>query len=143
MATTMEIGRQCAEPLGERTHASVLVIDDDPHVSEMLQDFLAELGYVADVATTGDEALRRVSVKRPDAVILDMHLPDTTGPELLARLRGLDSSLPIVMLSGDADDDVARRLLAAGASRYLQKPCDFTVLEQTISGAIGAGRKDV
>ena len=122
-------------------HASILVVDDEPHVSEMLQEFFLELGYTVDVATTGGEALSRASSKRPDAVILDMRLPDMTGDQLLTRLRALDGSLSIVMLSGDADDDVARRTVAAGAFQYLQKPFDFEVLQQTITRAVRAGRE--
>jgi CheY-like chemotaxis protein len=107
----------------------------------MLQEFFLELGYTVDVAATGGEALSRASSKRPDAVILDMRLPDMTGGQLLTRLRTLDGSLSIVMLSGDADADVARRTVAAGAFQYLQKPFDFEVLQQTITGAIRAGRE--
>ena len=81
---------------------SILVVDDEPHVSEMLEEYFAELGYSVDVATTGDEALRLAVAKRPDAVILDMRLPDMSGEQLLAKLRTLDGSLPIVMLSGYA-----------------------------------------
>jgi DNA-binding response OmpR family regulator len=121
---------------------SILVVDDEPHVSEMLQEFFADLGYSVDVAATGAEAFRRASSKRPDAVILDMRLPDTTGDQLLTRLRTLDGSLPIVMLSGDVDDDVARRTMAAGAVQYLHKPFDFAVLERTITRAVGAVRED-
>jgi len=108
---------------------------------DMLQEFFLELGYAVDVATTGDEAVRRASSKRPDAVILDMRLPDTTGDQLLTRLRTLDGSVPIVMLSGDTDDDVARRTVAAGAFQYLQKPFDFELLQQTITRAVVAGRE--
>ena len=120
---------------------SILVVDDEPHVSELLQEFFVELGYSVDVASTGDEAFRRAESRRPDAVILDMRLPDTTGDQLLRRLRTLDDSLPIVMLSGDADDEVARRILAAGATQYLCKPFDFDVLQRTISGAVDAVRE--
>ena len=127
------------DPMSE--HASILVVDDEPHVSDMLQEFFLELGYAVDVATTGDEAVRRASSKRPDAVILDMRLPDTTGDQLLTRLRTLDGSVPIVMLSGDTDDDVARRTVAAGAFQYLQKPFDFELLQQTITRAVVAGRE--
>jgi DNA-binding NtrC family response regulator len=117
---------------------SILVIDDEPHVSDMLQEYLAELGYAVEVAKTGDEAVRRVSAKRPDALLLDMHLPDTTGEQLLARLLAMDASLPIVMLSGDIDRDVARRTMAAGAFQYLQKPFEFDELEHTIARAVDA-----
>jgi DNA-binding NtrC family response regulator len=120
---------------------SILVVDDEPHVSEMLEEYFAELGYSVNVATTGDEALRLTAVKRPDAVILDMRLPDTTGEQLLAKLLTLDASLPIVMLSGYIEADMARRAIAAGALQYLQKPFDFDLLRRTIVEAIETGRE--
>lgn len=122
--------------------ASILVIDDEPHVSDMLQEYFAELGYAVEVAKTGEAAVRAVSSARPDVVLLDMHLPDATGEQLLARLLAFDASLPIVMLSGDLDRDLARRLVAAGAFRYLQKPFDFEELEHTVVRAVEASREE-
>jgi DNA-binding response OmpR family regulator len=122
----------------------ILVVDDEPHVSEMLQEYFADLGYAVTVATTGGEALRVAAANRPDAVILDMHLPDTTGDQLLAKFRALDSSLSIVMLSGDVEDDIARRqMMEAGALQYLHKPFDFSLLRRTIDEAVEAGRECV
>lgn len=121
----------------------ILVVDDEPHVSEMLQEYFADLGYAVTVATTGGEALRVATANRPDAVILDMHLPDTTGDQLLAKFRALDSSLSIVMLSGDGEDDTARQMIEAGAMRYLQKPFDFSLLRRTIDEAVEVGRECV
>ena len=121
----------------------ILVVDDEPHVSGLLEEYFAGLGYAVNVATTGDEALRAAGASRPDAVILDMHLPDTTGGQLLAKFRALDSSIPVVMLSGDGEDDVARQMIAAGAMQYLHKPFDFTLLRRTIVDAVEAGRECV
>jgi len=121
----------------------ILVVDDEPHVSQMLEEYFVGLGYAVSVATTGHEALRLAAESRPDAVLLDMHLPDTTGDQMLAKLRALDSSLPVVMLSGDAEDDTAREMVAAGALQYLQKPFDFTRLRRTIAEAVEAGRECV
>jgi DNA-binding response OmpR family regulator len=119
----------------------ILVVDDEAHVSEMLEEYFAELGYAVQVATTGGEALALVMAERPDAVILDMRLPDTTGDQLLAKFWALDSSLPIVMLSGNDEEDTARQMIAAGALQYLQKPFDFNLLRQTVVAAVDAGRE--
>jgi DNA-binding response OmpR family regulator len=119
---------------------SILVVDDDLHVSEMLEELLIELGYSVDVARTGDEGFRRAVTKRPDAVILDVSLPDTTGEQVLAKLRSHDESLPVIMLSGHTDEDIAHRAVAAGAIGYLHKPFDFDVLCRTLSEAVAAGR---
>lgn len=121
----------------------ILVIDDEPHVSEMLREFFADLGYAVTVATTGREALRLVEENRPDAVILDMGLPDTTGDQLLPKLLALDSSLSVVMLSGHLEEDMARKAVAAGALRYLQKPFDFNRLRGTIVEAVEVSRECV
>ena len=121
----------------------ILIVDDEPHVSEMLQEYFADLGYAVTVATTGSEALRVAAANRPDAVILDMHLPDTTGDQLLAKFRALDSSLSIVMLSGDGEDDIARQMIEAGAMQYLSKPFDFSLLRRTIDVAVETGRECV
>ena len=121
----------------------ILVVDDEPHVSEMLAEYLGDLGYAVTVATTGADALRMAAESRPDAVLLDMRLPDTTGDRLLAKLLALDNSLPIVMLSGDGEDGIARQMIAAGALDYLSKPFDFTVFRRTIVEAVEAGRECV
>jgi len=121
----------------------ILVVDDEPHVSGMLEEYFVGLGYAVSVATTGHEALRLAAESRPDAVLLDMHLPDTTGDQMLAKLRALDNSLPVVVLSGDAEEDTAREMVAAGALQYLQKPFDFARLRRTIAEAVEAGRECV
>ena len=121
----------------------ILVVDDEPHVSGMLEEYFVGLGYAVSVATTGHEALRLAAESRPDAVLLDMHLPDTTGDQMLAKLRALDNSLPVIMLSGDAEEDTAREMVAAGALQYLQKPFDFARLRRTIAEAVEAGRECV
>jgi len=121
----------------------ILVVDDEPYISEMLEEYFVGLGYAVSVATTGHEALRLAAASRPDAVLLDMHLPDTTGDQMLAKLRALDSSLPVVVLSGDAEEDTAQQMVAAGALQYVQKPFDFARLRRTIAEAVEAGRECV
>ena len=120
---------------------SILVVDDDLQVNEMLEELLIELGYSVDVATTGDEGFRRAATKRPDAVILDVSLPDTTGDQVLAKLRSHDESRSVIMVSGHTDEEIARRAVAGGAIGYLRKPFDFNVLCRTISEAVAAGRR--
>jgi DNA-binding response OmpR family regulator len=119
---------------------AILLVDDERHVSEMLREFFSELGYSVGVATTGEDALRHVRHRRPDAVLLDMRLPDTTGERLLARLRVVDGTLAIVMLTGDVDDDLPRRAAEAGALACLRKPFDFDELERTMARAVACGR---
>jgi DNA-binding response OmpR family regulator len=76
------------------------------------------------VAPDGETGLRLAVAERPDLVLLDLHLPDLPGDEVLRELR-LDArtrSIPVVVLSADATEDRIRRLVAAGARTYLTKP---------------------
>jgi DNA-binding response OmpR family regulator len=119
---------------------SILIVDDELAVAEMLRDIFEGQGYAVDCAANGGDALMLASLSRPDTVILDMKLPDTTGADVLARIRGLDDSIPVVMLSGSDDEEVARALLKAGAIDYLSKPFQFDQLTQTIALAVEVGR---
>ena len=78
-------------------------------------------------AAQGTIGLDLVRAHLPDLVILDLHLPDVSGADVLAALRAdpQTASVPVVVLSADASPVQARRLLAAGALRYLTKPVDL------------------
>jgi two-component system, OmpR family, response regulator MprA len=122
------------------SRGSILIVDDEPAVAEMLRDIFVSQGYVVDGASNGGDALMLASLSRPDAVILDIKLPDTSGAEVLARIRALDESIPVVMLSGSDDEDMARSLLKAGAMDYLRKPFQFDQLIQAVSLAVEVGK---
>lgn len=120
---------------------SILIVDDEPAVAEMLRDIFLSQGYSVDGASNGGDALMLASLSRPDAVVLDIKLPDTSGAEVLARIHDLDVSIPVVMLSGSDDEDMARTLLKAGAMDYIRKPFQFDQLTQAVSLAVEVGKK--
>ena len=128
-------------PSETTVRGSILIVDDEPAVAEMLCDIFVGEGYAVDVASNGGDALMLASLSRPDAVILDMQLPDTTGAEVLGRIKALDASIAVVMLSGSDDEDTARTLLKAGAMDYLRKPFQFDRLTQTLALAVEIGRQ--
>lgn len=100
----------------------VLVVDDDPAVRESLRRSLAFNGYQIDLAPDGEQALRSISVSRPDAVILDVMMPRLDGLATCRALRAAGDDIPILMLT--ARDEVSDRVagLDAGADDYLPKP---------------------
>jgi DNA-binding response OmpR family regulator len=122
------------------SRGSILIVDDEPAVAEMLCDIFTSQGYAVDGASNGGDALMLASLSRPDAVVLDIKLPDTTGAEVLARLQQLDDSIPVVMLSGSDDEELARTLLKAGAMDYIRKPFQFDQLTQAVSLAVEVGK---
>jgi DNA-binding response OmpR family regulator len=124
------------------THqGSILIVDDEPDIGTMLTEDLRPRGYKVDVALHGGDAVMLASIERPDAVILDLMLPEISGERIFQQLRELDPSIAIVLLTGMADETVARALLRAGAFDYLRKPPDFERLHAAIALAVAAGRE--
>jgi len=101
--------------------ARILVVDDEPQFLRALVTNLRGAGYDVDSAATSAEALSAAALRPPDAVILDLLLPDGTGTELTRELRAW-SDAPILLVSavGDADEKIAA--LDAGADDYVTKP---------------------
>ncbi|MBF6172656.1 response regulator transcription factor [Nocardia blacklockiae] len=100
----------------------ILVVDDDRAVRESLRRSLTFNGYSVDLAVDGVDALDRVGVQRPDALVLDVMMPRLDGLEVCRRLRSTGDDLPILVLT--ARDSVSERVagLDAGADDYLPKP---------------------
>jgi two-component system OmpR family response regulator len=119
----------------------ILVVDDEPMILDLLRTYLTGLGYRVAAASNGAEALGHVSVTRPDAVVLDLQLPDMSGAEILGRLRAIDDSIPVLMLTANTDEVVARGLLKAGALDYICKPVRLEVLEVAVTTAVSVGRR--
>jgi DNA-binding response OmpR family regulator len=100
----------------------VLVVDDDPTVSDVVRRYLERADYEVTLAADGQSALGAVGQHRPDLVVLDLMLPGLDGLEVCRRLRANDPDLPVVMLTalGDEGDRVVG--LSLGADDYITKP---------------------
>ena len=114
----------------------ILVVDDEPQVGLMLRELLAELGYVTKTAVRGDEALQLVPIFQPDAVLLDLQMPGMSGVEVLDHLRRDHPLVPVIIVTGNADVDVARGTLIRGAFDYLHKPFSLDALARVVAAAI-------
>jgi len=111
------------ETLGERSmKAHLLVVDDDPRITDLLRRILAYEGYSVAVAASDDAALTRPLEHAPDLIILDIMLPGIDGLEVARQLRAAGDNVPILMLT--ARDAVRDRVkgLETGADDYLVKP---------------------
>jgi DNA-binding response OmpR family regulator len=116
--------------------ARVLIVDDEPDIRETLTDLLVADGYEVSTAVDGADALPRVVEQRPDLVLLDVDMPRLRGVEALIAIRALSPSTRVIMMSGKADLDEAKRALAAGAFDYVTKPFDLASLDHAIRTAI-------
>jgi len=100
----------------------ILVVEDDPDIAELVHIHLQDLGYLAEVATTGAEALDRLGADEYALVVLDIMLPEVDGFEVCRRIRQTDPRTPILVLSARTEE-VDRVLgLELGADAYMTKP---------------------
>jgi len=101
--------------------STILVVDDEPIVREVVERYLRQEGFAVDTAADGPEALRRFAVARPDLVLLDLMLPGIDGLEVCRRIRA-GSNVPIVMLTAKGDETDTVIGLGVGADDYVAKP---------------------
>nr|WP_290665744.1 response regulator transcription factor [Ardenticatena sp.] len=108
--------------------ASILIIEDDPKISEMLRRGLLFEGYTVETAADGPSALEKLRAFTPDLIILDWMLPGMDGLDVLKRIRAALPDVPVLMLT--AKDSIADRVLGleSGADDYLVKPFAFEEL---------------
>jgi len=99
----------------------VLVVDDEPIVSEVVERYLVREGFEVSVAHDGDSALERAREQAPDLVVLDLMLPKLDGLEVCRRLRA-ESSVAIIMLTAKGEESDRILGLGLGADDYLMKP---------------------
>jgi len=100
---------------------TILVVDDEQHIVELLRIYLRNEGFAVEAAYDGAEALEKFRAARPDLVVLDLMLPGIDGMEVCRALRR-DSDVPIIMLTAKSDDTDKIVGLEIGADDYLTKP---------------------
>lgn len=101
--------------------AKVLVVDDDPALRQALRGALGRVGFEVVVAPDARGGLDLLTTARPDAVVLDLGLPDAHGLDVVRRFRSL-STVPVLILSGSTEESRKVQALEAGADDYLDKP---------------------
>lgn len=97
---------------------NILIIDDDIHIGNVLEETLKKEGYGILRAYSGTEALLVLSQTKPDLVLLDLMLPELNGEEVLPQIK----DIPVIVLSAKVDVDIKVDLLLGGAADYVTKP---------------------
>jgi two-component system KDP operon response regulator KdpE len=114
----------------------VLVVDDEPAIVRFLRAGLASQGYLVSEATTGQDALDLSRRNRTDLIVLDLGLPDIDGLEVIRRLRGDGSAVPIIVLSSRENEAAKVQALDLGADDYLTKPFGMDELLARVRAAL-------
>lgn len=113
------------------------VVDDDSSFRTAIQRRLLKAGYEVEIYASAQDLLdRRPDERRTSCILLDIRIPDLSGPELQQRLQDLGSTLPVVFLSGHADLQTTVQTIKAGADDVLSKPVDSERLLKAIEDAI-------
>ena len=102
--------------------ASILVVDDEPIMQEILGDFLREEGYSIDIAGSGEEGVELAQKSSYDCAIVDLMMPGIDGIETMQKLREIDTSLPVIVVTAFASVESAVEAMKRGAFEYITKP---------------------
>ena len=114
---------------------SILVVDDDPEIRDVVRWLLEDEGWTVETASDGRDALERATQSRPALIVLDMGLPILSGEEVANRLRVyFDQPPPIVVVS--ADGRAGEKAARIGAAAYLHKPFDVDELARLVRDAL-------
>lgn len=114
----------------------VLVVEDDPDQSALLERGLGQRGFRVTAVRDARSALHRLTLERFDAVVSDLGLPGMRGDELLRLIRNVDQLLPFIMLTGENDVTTAVKSVRDGADEYLMKPASVASVIQHIQSAM-------
>ena len=113
----------------------VLIVDDETRLAEAFREQLTEEGMKVFIASQAQEALSVMKRESIDVAVLDIKLPDMDGVELLLKLKQLEPTTEVIMLTGYASVATAIRSMKLGAYDYLTKPCKLTELSNVITKA--------
>ncbi len=136
------IGEEVYTLLLLMARAHLLLVDDEPAILSTLQKALTLEGYAVDAAGGIGIAEERIAKRTYDLCIFDVMLPDGDGLELLSRFRKTHASVPVLMMSGHANIDLAVRATKLGALAFLEKPVNTDALLITVENALRLDRAE-
>ncbi len=116
----------------------ILIIDDNPDIRNILKDLISEAGYETRIAANYNQALNEIDKKLPDIAIIDVKLDkgDNDGIELLNHIKNKNKDIPVIIISGHANIEMAIKSLKSGAFEFLEKPFDEERLMNFVKRAV-------
>jgi FixJ family two-component response regulator len=113
----------------------IAVVDDEEPVRKALMRLMRSAGLGVETFGSGAEFLKSLDTRRPDCVVLDLHMPDMNGFTVQAHLARKCASLPVIILTGHVFPNARERVTGGGASAFLRKPVHDSTLLDAISAA--------
>ena len=117
----------------------ILIVDDNPDIRNILNELISDLGYNTRLAANYDQALSEIDKKLPDVALLDVKLSNTEnheGLKLLEHIKKKNKDIPVIIISGHANIEMAVDSLRLGAFEFIQKPFDKNRLTNFINRAV-------
>ena len=116
--------------------ALVAIVDDDDDIREALSDLLLVVGLASRAFDRAEALLAEFEPGAFDCIVTDVKMPGISGLQLLQRLRNLDASLPVIIITSDTDSTIRSRALEGGAHVHLEKPIEDHVLLLHLESAL-------
>ncbi len=118
--------------------SEILIIDDNADIRSILKDLIDEAGFKTRVAANYNQALKEIDKKLPDVAIIDVKLDkgDNDGIELLLHIKKKNKDIPVIIISGHANIEMAIKSLKSGAFEFIQKPFDRERLMNFVNRAV-------
>jgi two-component system nitrogen regulation response regulator GlnG len=122
--------------------ARLLLVDDNPNlILTQVHHAFDVAGHEVDTARTGEDGVRQAATRTPEAILLDLRLPDLSGLEVYRRLRHIDARIPVIFITAASDADSAIEAMKQGAYDYLCKPLDLHQLRRVVGEALEVSRR--
>ena len=108
----------------------ILIVDDNSDIRNILNDLIEDAGYKTRLAANYNQALNEIDKKMPDVAILDVKLDkgDNDGIQLLTHIKSKNNDVPVIMISGHANIEMAVNSLKHGAFEFVEKPFDLSLI---------------
>ena len=110
----------------------ILLVDDEEAVLKVISSHLITDDYRVQSALTGEEAIDKVKKEKPAVVLLDIRLGKMSGIEVLRKIKEIDKTIPVIMVTGVYDNEEGKKAFDAGAVDYVTKPVDFNYLKNVL-----------
>lgn len=128
----------------EEIKATILVVDDERPIADLIQKILTKAGHRAEVVYSGSDAVRKAGKLKPHVIIMDISMPDMDGYEATGQIRELPElrEVPIIFLTGRSAREDGGRAFARGASAYVRKPFTHDQIRDLVGLALQSVFRD-
>jgi len=120
-----------------RSVVNVLIIEDEEILAKNIGTYLRRYGYEVRIAYSAEAGLSELEAFKPDAILLDFNLPGgMNGLEALIKIRDIDSTIKVIMMTAYGSDELALKAMEGGACKFVAKPISVGVLKKLLEEAI-------